>query len=233
MTPSNVQHERVLYPHEELLLLALHDEKGTAASNTAYTHAIGGAVIAELLLLKRISLSEQRKSILVDLGNATPTGEPLLDACLERIANAKRRRSVGAWVTDFAGMKRLRHRIAEGLCNRGVLKAREGKVLLVFSRTTYPTADTAPERDLLERLRRAVEGEIPDPQTLIVLSLAMRTGLLHLALGSKTVKQNRKWIEQLIEGDFVGSPTKHAAQAAQAAAMVATMTATTVAVTST
>ena len=36
--------------HEEILLLALRDEEGTIASGTNYSYALGGAILAELIL---------------------------------------------------------------------------------------------------------------------------------------------------------------------------------------
>ena len=43
-------HKDQLLLHEEVLLLALRDEKGTIASGTMYQYALGGAILAELLL---------------------------------------------------------------------------------------------------------------------------------------------------------------------------------------
>jgi len=49
-----------LFLHEEIMLLALRDEEGTIASGTMYQYAIGAAVLAELLLNKRIAVGEPR-----------------------------------------------------------------------------------------------------------------------------------------------------------------------------
>ena len=46
---------RSLYLHEEILLLALKDEKGTFVA-ASYEMALGGAILAELLLQKRIGI---------------------------------------------------------------------------------------------------------------------------------------------------------------------------------
>ena len=46
--------------HEEIMLLALHDDKGTIASEN-YPYAIGGAVMADLLLSGRLRVDEERK----------------------------------------------------------------------------------------------------------------------------------------------------------------------------
>ena len=41
---------------EEIMLLALKDEEGTTASGTRCAHAVGGAVLAELLMTGRIEV---------------------------------------------------------------------------------------------------------------------------------------------------------------------------------
>ena len=56
-----------LFLHEEILLLALKDEKGTIAPGTLYQYALGGAVLAELLLRRHIGLVEYRGKKLVDV----------------------------------------------------------------------------------------------------------------------------------------------------------------------
>ena len=52
-----------LFLHEEILLLALKDEEGTIASGTTYEFAAGGAILAELLLQKRVRVSELGKML--------------------------------------------------------------------------------------------------------------------------------------------------------------------------
>ena len=51
-----------LFLYEEIMLLALRDEKGTIASGAMYQHAIGGAVLAELLMTGRLTVDESRKN---------------------------------------------------------------------------------------------------------------------------------------------------------------------------
>ena len=43
-----------LFLHEEIMLLTLLDDKGTAAWGTQYSFGMGGAILAELLLDERI-----------------------------------------------------------------------------------------------------------------------------------------------------------------------------------
>jgi hypothetical protein len=214
---------RHLFLYEEILLLALRDKEGTIVGGTHYSHALGGALLAELLLQKRIKIDESRRKKLVALASSKRVGEPLLDECLEKVKTAKRRASVQTWVGRFAGLKHLMHRVALGLCERGILKADEDTVLLIFKRKTYPEVDPEPERELIERLRQAIftyTREL-DPRTVVLVALAHSAGILKVLFDKKKLKGRRKRLEQIAKGDVVGEATREAIQAMQAAVVVA------------
>lgn len=207
--------------YEEILLLALRDEEGTIAPGTQYHFALGGAVLAELLLLRRITVEEGRRK-LVSVADTQATGDPLLDDTLERITHAKRRAAMRTWVSRIANRKGLRHRIAEVLCRRGILRNDIGKVLGIFSRRIYPELDPAPERALIARLEEAIftDGEVADPRTVVLISLAHATGLLRATFGKKRLKERQGRIEQIVNGEVTGKAAREAVQAMQAAILV-------------
>jgi hypothetical protein len=212
-----------LFLHEEVMLLALRDEEGTIASGTMYQYAIGAAILSELLLNKRISVKEGKKKKLVDLISSTPLGDPLIDQCLEKIVNAKRRASLQTWVSRFAGVKNLKHRAAQQLCDRGILRATEDTILLLFTRKIYPELNPVPERRLIERLRQAIftDGRDIDPRTVVLVSLADSTGLLKVVFDKKKLKGRKDRIKEISNGEITGKAAKEAIQAMQAAVMVA------------
>ena len=223
---------RKLFLHEEVMLLALRDKEGTVAGGTQYTFALGGAILAELLLQERVRVDDSRRKKLLTMQSAKPIGEPLLDECLEKVKSAKRRASLQTWVGRFAGVKQLRHRVALGLCERGILRADEDTVLLIFKRKVYPELDPKPERELIERLRQAVftyTNEL-DPHTVVLAALANGSGILKVVFDKKKLKARKKRLEQLTKGNVAGKATKEAIEAMQAA-VVAAMVATTVATT--
>ena len=76
-----------LYLHEEIMLLALRDEAGTVVSGAMHQYALGGAILAELLLHGRISVEENSQKKLVNLISDQPIGEPVIDECLDKIAD--------------------------------------------------------------------------------------------------------------------------------------------------
>jgi hypothetical protein len=204
------------------MLLALRDEEGTIASGTMYQYAIGAAILSELLLNKRISVEESKKKKLVNLISSTPFGEPLIDQCLEKIGNAKRRASLQTWVSRFAGVKNLKHRTAQQLCDRGILRATEESILLLFTRKVYPELNPIPEQKLIKRLRQAIftESRDIDPRTVVLVSLADSTGLLKIVFDKKELKGRKARIKEISNGEITGKAAKEAIQAMQAAVMV-------------
>jgi golgi phosphoprotein 3 len=214
--------EPSLYLYEEIMLLALRDEEGTIAPGTMYPYAIGGAIIAELVLHDRIALRESKRKQLVDATSAKPIGDPLLDECLSKIRGAKRRASIQTWIGRFAGIRKLHHRVATQLCRRGILRADESSFLLIFTRKVYPEMDPRPERDLMERLRKAIftdTGDL-DARTVVLVSLANAAGLLRVAFDKKKLKERKARIEQLGKGDVTGRATQEAIRAVQTAIAV-------------
>lgn len=214
-----------LFLHQEILLLALRDDKGTIESGSMYPYALGGAAIAELLLNDRIKIERIRKKDFVVLQNSSPLGEPFLDECLAKIVAAKRKAMVITWVSKFAAIRNLKHIIATELCKKGILKADEDKILLIFTRKIYPEINPVPEKQLLERLRTAIftETEAIEPRTVVLLSLAHNAGLLRANFDRKDLKSRKKRIEKIINGEITGKAAKQAIEAMQAAVMVACM----------
>jgi len=215
--------DRELYLHEELMLLALGDEKGTVAAGTMYAQGVGGAILAELVLRNRVTtVTSGRKTFAVAIDSA-PIGEPVLDECLARIATAKRRATLQTWVTRLAGIHGLKHRVASGLARRGILRSDESTVLLLFRRRVYPERDHEPERRILERLDRVIRSDSRDvePATAVLLALAHHSRLLRRVFDRDLLKRRKKRIESVIKGEAIGRATKEAIQAIETAVMVA------------
>jgi len=213
-----------LYLQEEIMLLTLRDKEGTIASGTNYQYAIGGAVLAELLLRNRVTVDEEKKKKkFLRLVDSTPFGDPVIDECLQKVTTAKKRAQLQAWVSRFAGVKNAKHRVAEKLCRRGILRADEDKVLMIFSRKIYPEIDPEPEREIIDRLSDAIftDTQDVDPRTVVLLSLAKSADILKVNFDKKRLKTRKKRIEQVVNGETTGKATKEAIAAMQAAVMVA------------
>ena len=127
-----------LHLHEQVLLLALRDADGTIESQAGqYPHALGGAILAELILRDRLRVTED-EAPLVAVTDESTIGEPILDEALSLVVSEKSPRSPAAWVEQFTGIPDLKDKVARELCARGILEDSLEKVLLVFSRKVYP-----------------------------------------------------------------------------------------------
>lgn len=228
---SDRDHELPL--HEEILLLALRDEEGTTAAGSMYAYALGGAILAELLLRDRVAIEQVKKSALVVMKTATQTGEPVLDEALERIRTARRRAAARTWVYRFGQTPKLRVRVAERLRQKGILKVAEDRVLWIFSRRVYPALDPGPERRIVERLRTVIlsDDPAPDDRTALLASLAAAARLLEGVLDRTERKARKARIKRLAKGQVAGQETAATIEAVQAA-VIAVTTAVTIAATS-
>lgn len=210
--------ERLLL-HEELLLLALRDRKGTIHHRAAmHPYALAGGMLAELLLAGRIAIEEGRKR-LVDVVRAAPLGEPLLDECLAALVRAPRRRRLRSWVSRFARLRRLRERVALRLCARGILRESEERILWLFRRKVYPQRDPRCEQRLVERLRRAIftETRQVDARTVILAGLAHSAGMLAIPFERKALRGRKKRLDALFEADILEPGAREIVRAARAA----------------
>jgi hypothetical protein len=225
---------RRLLMHHELLLLALHDQKGTVAFGKMQHFGLAGAVFAELLLSERVRIVTERRRRkdrpLVEVVDASRTGEAVLDAALSALAKTKRRAAPSHAVGRIARVKDLRHEVARELVRRGVVRASEDQVLLFFTRRVYPTLDPGPERALVARIRDALEGSprSVETPTAIVIALAHATGILQALYSRKELKALAPRIETVMDEAGEGA---HAAQEAVQAAIAAAVAATSAAMT--
>ena len=208
-----------LHLHEELMLLALHDTKGTV-TGTHTGIGLGGAIAAELLLQERIRIDESRRwRKLVEVRDISRTEDSLLNESLKRIRSAKRRASIQTWITRFSSTRKLHHRVAEQLCTRHILRADEQEILLIFKRRVFPEIDPGPEREIIERLRAAIfsDDREVEPRTVVLVALAHAVGLLNPIFGRRELRPRKQRLKSLAKGDVIGRATTDAVQAAQAA----------------
>ncbi|MCB9504375.1 MAG: GPP34 family phosphoprotein [Deferribacteres bacterium] len=214
-----------LFLYEEIMLLALRDEEGTIVSGSMYGFGLAGAIVAELLLQHRITVEENKRRRVVNVVDTTMLGDPLLDECLLKMQSAKRRATLSTWISRFSGIRKLKHRVALQLCQRGILRAEEDKILLIFTRKIYPEVDPQPENEIKERLREAIFTEDMDinSRTLVLVSLANSTSLLNANFDKKALKERKQRIKAITAGEVTGKATAEAIQAMQAAVMVATI----------
>ena len=206
-----------IHLHEQVLLLALKDRKGTLELGAGFHHlALGGAILAELGLRGCVCIEEGKKAFVDAVPGAEPPHNEVLAEALKRVRERKRRRRAVAWVQVFSAMKQLWHRTGAGLCRKGILRKTESSVLLVFSRRAYPTVDPGPERELIARLREAIGGDGDVELGLgVVLGVAHATGMLGIHFERKFLSGRKARLKRVVAGKHV-STTGHSGRSAVA-----------------
>lgn len=212
-----------LYLYEEIMLLALRDEKGTLL--TSYVEqAVAGAVFAELLLAGKISVREGKKK-LIELKDPSPIGDPIIDECLALISSRKKPLSSQDLITKLGEIKELRHKVARQLCSRDILRAEQDKIMFIFTRRIYPEVNPVPEQQIIKRLHSAIfesQDDI-DPRTIVLISLAKSAELLVQNFDGKALREKKERIEQIISGELAGESTREVISAYETAVLVATI----------
>lgn len=157
--------------------------------------------------------------------DTTPFDDTVLDEALEKLRLSRKDRSIEHWVENFAEMKHLKMRVAQKLCDKGILKEEKGKVLFVFNETKYPEINPIPEQRIVERVRQAIVNENAevDIRTTILISLLYKTEMLPIAIASKEIKAHKKHLKKIIQGEKIGAATQEVLESVHTAILIATI----------
>ncbi len=217
---------------EDLLLLLLDDDKGTLTAASYPQPILGGAVLMELALTGAVEVGAKEAfwrtaKVRVSAG-ARPADPVLVDA----LALVNERERAAEDLVNRLG-KGLKETLTARLEQRGILERRDGRILGLFPRTTWPSVDSTHE----QALRRAIEaslvqGVTPDERTGALIALLHAIGQAHRVIDRRgmpasEVKARAKAIS---EGAWAAKAVKDAI-AASVAATTAAITAATSAAT--
>ena len=183
----------------------LDDEDGTFAPVAAerLSCAVAGAVLLDLAFAHRIDTD--RKALFVI--DPAPTGNPILDRTLARLANHELGANTRTWirvlsVEDAIG---IRERALESLVERRILERRDKRFLWSFRSRRYPIVDGRAEREVKLRIRNVLfSEEIPDPRDVALIGLADACHLFDDVFLDRDIEQWRPRIDQLKKMDLIG-----------------------------
>jgi hypothetical protein len=197
------------YLHEDILLLAFRG-KGRADARSLHPYALGGAVLAELLLHDRVVIEPGRWYQRVRVLSPTQVGEPILDRGLERMRAARRRSAPATWVGRLARVANS-GTVARGLHRRGVLRIESRRYLLMFTLAAYPERDSEIARRPVETLREVIfDGQPADERTRALTALAWHADLLEPVFGKDEIRRQRERLKELTDGQPAGDATRTA-----------------------
>lgn len=203
---------------EELLLLALDEEKGKDQTFNSLDPALAGALLLDLAGDGHL---REEGDALAPAEESLPR-EPLLAEALEVIRASDKARKPSYWLSKLPGkLKPLPDRVADRLVERGVLSKERHKVLGLFPDHRYPEVDPAPERALRERLQAVlVGGEQPPARTVALLSLMRPYDLVQQVVPKEQRREAKKRAKALTEEEAIGSAVSDHVTAAVMTAVI-------------
>ncbi|MFT5301415.1 MAG: Golgi phosphoprotein 3 [Mariniblastus sp.] len=208
--------------HQEIMLLAIRDDNGTFPGGM-FLYSVAGAMVSELLMRQRIVASDDKTQIVTVIDDS-PIGDFVLDELLHLIGESKKAKSLQHWVFMAASIPKLKHLIALQLCDLGILKHDEKKMLWLFTQQIYPELDGSYEDAIRQNMSKVMfdEKAKPDGPTAVLIALASHAGLLQANFVKEELRQHKDRIKQLANGDILASGVTQATiQAVQTAIVIA------------
>jgi len=204
---------------EELLLLALDDEKGNIVFSAANSlgYGLAGAILSELTLEERITLEGKK----VVITNDAPLEDKVLNRIASQIKDSAKSRSPRSWI-ERLNKTELRKELLQRLVEKGILQEKEEKVLGIFTRRRYPESQGAPEHSIRTRIQECLDGSRePDARTTMLLGLIKACNLVGEIVPKKEKRVVEKQIEQMMKNNPYSKAVKASVDAMQAAIIAA------------
>ncbi len=194
---------------EEIMLLFLDDETGKFENMyyEEFKYALAGAVLMDLALRSKIDTDLEKLEVV----DATPTGEVILDEFLSAIADSEEEKNTFYWVSEIAKSgAEIRDKALESLVSRGILRVEEKKILWVIGVRRYPTVDDTQEKEVRRRITDLLNtDDIPSPHDVVLVSLADTFDLFPQIVGEYQAKKLAPRIEQISKLDLIGQSVSH------------------------
>lgn len=206
---------------EELLLLS-HDERSGLfldLPELLVNTALAGAVLMELAILNRIDTDLDHLMIV----DKTPTGEPLLDGILARIAAEPGLHGTPAWLDALRQEgPRLHAAAVARLVERGILRQEHNRFLWVFETRRYPLIENREQQEVKLRIASLLlSDDIPDARDVVIIALAESCGLLKRVFSEEELRRSHARIQQIVRLDLIGQAVRSTIQDLQS--LVVTM----------
>ncbi|MEN3585714.1 GPP34 family phosphoprotein [Streptomyces sp. ZYX-F-203] len=206
---------------EQLLLLSLDDESGTAKESAKVALAISAASLVELALADRIDVTDDKVTVV----DPSPLGEPALDTALAAIVDKADPRKIKDWIDQLK--TEAVNRANTGLIEKGLVREERKKVLGLFPVRRYPEADGSVEAAVRLRLDEVVlRGAAPDVRTASLVALLHGAKLHRLAFPDADTRRAAAVMESISHGQWAATAVRNVVKAADDA--LATIIAVTV-----
>jgi hypothetical protein len=179
---------------EELFLLMRRDDGKPASATAQRGYGLAAAVITDLVLAERITLSDDkdpRMTVLVP----GPVGHPALDAAMSRLEQRDGKK-LSSLVTD--GKLAVEAQVAAALQLAGIVGIEEKRALGLVP-AKYPVIDPEPERRTREQLRLVLQGGTPRTEDATLLAILQGLGVVSKVLAEEKGTLGRRDLQRRIE----------------------------------
>ena len=188
---------------EEILLL-LGDEDGLflPVEAHAFECSLAGAALMDLAFAYRID-TDLEALVVID---ETPTGNPMLDRILSKIAAHAETTDTQSWIRRVSeeDAALIREQALASLVERGVLERRRERFLWAFRSERYPTLDGEAERAIRARIDDVLSDDIPDPRDVALIGLVDACQILPELLTGEEIEKAAPRIRLLRRMDLIG-----------------------------
>jgi hypothetical protein len=212
---------------EDLLLLVTDDTSGRLSAPGEQVDAgLGGANLIELTLMGRVDFSGEEgggKPGRLIVRDSTPAGDEVLDAALGIVMARQGKRSS---MVIRSLSKNLRRTLYERLAASGVIRAEQGRALLVFPLRRWPAQDVRHKAEVRLLVTQAlVQQTAPDARSaaLIALVHALRCEhkIVDPRLSGLTKRQFRARAEEITKSNWASESVRKVMDATAAAVKAA------------
>ena len=179
---------------EELFLLMRRDDGKPASAMAQRGYGLAAAVITDLVLAERITLSDDKDPRMTVLVPGA-VGHPALDAAMARLEQRDGKK-LSSLVTD--GKLAVEAQVATALAQSGVIGIEEKRALGLVP-AKYPVIDPEPERRTREQLRVVLAGGTPRTEDATMLAILQGLGVVPKILDEEKGTLGRRDLKRRIE----------------------------------
>ena len=185
---------------EKIFVLTIDEESGKMKNPFFFNYAITGALLIELLFLKKITLEKQRFNVIVHPQDSTVTGNKALDYILEDISNSDSK-PLKKWIRKYCNFSDLKimEYLVESMNEKGIIRdVIEKPHGGIFKKTEYPLTKPEIKNEIIEEIRTGITTETqPTQNALALISLMYATWTWRSLLEKKDRKTAKKKMKQL------------------------------------
>ncbi len=184
---------------EKLFVLTIDEETGKMNYPFLFAYATTGALLIELLFLKKITLEKQRFKVIVHPQDSTLTGKKVLDYVLGEISNSEEK-SLKKWIRKYGNFQipKISELLIETVKEAGIIREIKETQKGIFKKTTYPLSKPEIKNEILEEIREGIAMETqPTQNALALISIMYATWTWRSLLEKKDRKAAKKKMKKL------------------------------------